>query len=108
MDDTTTTTTTGTQLMLEGIDQVSDSNEGWMDSVLELFDTFTPDVFAADDFRDCVADAGIGQPKHPNAWGAVFSILRRKKKIKLLGYRPHRHASAHSRQVSVWEQLKQR
>lgn len=95
--------TTATDLKEQGIELVSENNGSWLDSVKEIFDKhFPPIEFAADDFRDYMLAAGVGEPKSPNCWGAVLNNLSRFGAIYAVGLRPHRHKSSHARRVIVW------
>ena len=95
--------TTAVALKEQGIDLVAENNRNWIDSIKEVFEKHFPPVeFAADDFRDYMLAAGVGEPSNPNCWGAVLNNLSRAKSIYAVGLRPHRHKSSHARRVTVW------
>lgn len=95
--------TTAIDLQEQGIKLVSKNNGTWIDSVNEIFEKHFPPVeFAADDFRDYMLAAGVGDPSSPNCWGAVLQNLSRSRIIYAVGFRSHRHKSSHARRVTVW------
>ena len=50
----------------------------------------------ADEMRTWAVENGV-EPKHPNAWGAVF-----RKGFKKVGYRPSMHPASHGRIIAIW------
>lgn len=92
----------GTQLKLRGIEKVKRHNRQWIADtasfVQELIDTGME--FTNDDVRQ---DCRIAEPTHPNAYGAVFSVLAKQGKIQRVGHRPSVLPSTHGRIVSVWK-----
>ena len=53
-------------------------------------------MVTCDELREYASAQGI-EPKHPNAWGAVFRTGFRK-----VGYQPSRTPSAHARIIAQW------
>ena len=66
----------GEQQKREGLDLTSEHNQDWMDHAIATARLWLPRtrVFQADEIRGCVAPIA-GEPKHPNAWGALTRSL---------------------------------
>lgn len=97
----------GEVLRDKGIKQVSSHNETWMESCVyyatNVFVEYNRDrTFTGEDIRaGCVAE--FGEPKHPNAWGALINSLVRQKIIKPTGeWRKTKNQSSHARNIQVY------
>lgn len=89
----------GQQLRLDGLDRVEDNNERWIHRMRAqaIRVAVAHEVVSSDDLRRWADERG-DQPKHPNAWGAVF----RGKWWKPVGYTKSRYTSNHARRITVW------
>lgn len=58
--------------------------------------------FTCDDLRRHAERAGIGEPHHPNCWGAAFSRAAKTGVIERVGFQKNTLPSAHARMVAVW------
>lgn len=96
---------TGERLKEEGIATVSQNNEHWKQQASLVLARLMNERLevTTDDLRTAVDRAGIGQPAHPNCWGAVFSSAARRGEIERIGYRTSHLPSAHARVVAVWQ-----
>ena len=68
---------TGEDLMIEGTKRVLENEpEPWKDRAQEviLSTAYRHEFFNADDVKDRANDMGLGEPHHPNAWGAAFRV----------------------------------
>lgn len=92
----------GTQLKLAGIDRVKRHNSQWIRDTATFVQDFIDDgrEFTSDDIRESF---WIASALHPNAYGALFSVLAKQGKIQRVGYRPSVLPSTHGRIVSVWK-----
>lgn len=54
--------------------------------------------FTADDVRH----AGVGEPPHPNYWGALFLAAQTQKVIRKVGVAPSRNRRSHASAVFRW------
>jgi hypothetical protein len=91
-------TETGEQLKRDGIEAVSIRNEVW----LEKMRGYARHV--ATQYGDVTSDnlhiyaLSIGEPSHPNAYGAILNT----RDFEPVGYRPSSRPEAHSRIIRVW------
>ena len=87
----------GEALRDKGIQKVSINNQLWLErarGVAASVAAYKGSV-TTDDLR---GDTLIGEPGHPNAWGAVF----RDKRFKPVGYTKSQIPSTHARMIRVW------
>lgn len=54
--------------------------------------------FTADDVRD----AGVGEPPHPNHWGALFLAAQAQQVIRKVAVAPSRNRRSHASAVFRW------
>lgn len=90
---------TGEQLQLDGLRAVYRSNVSWVErqrAAAQLISSLHGEV-SVDDLRPR-ADARRDNPRHQNAWGAVF----RGKGWRCIGRRKSRYKSNHAREIRVW------
>jgi len=60
----------------------------------------------SDDVRFAAYSAGLDEPPHPNAWGAVFTYLAGKGLIEDTGERVRtKRKDGHRRKITVWRVL---
>lgn len=96
----------GENLKAEGVAVVAEHNEAWMDAVLAVIrrKAALPSFeFTVENIRRSCVTAGINAPKHPNAWGAAFSVAAKQGLIVRTGYTKNALPSAHARVVAVWK-----
>jgi predicted HD phosphohydrolase len=92
---------TGSILRDEGVARVDRATGGeWRDSCDAVIRTMAQSglPFTAEDVRDWV-----GEPHHPNAWGARFLDARRSGIVDRIGYRTARRPEAHARVVAIYK-----
>lgn len=87
-----------------GIAKVLQHNANWQESA-EAIALGLLGEFTSDDIRLACQKAGLPQPKHPNAWGAVISALAKSGAIVRVGFRNSALKSAHARMVGVWRRV---
>jgi hypothetical protein len=100
--------TNGEQLRDQGIKQVSEHNENWMDEAIRAVKLwirlgFLNEDFTGEDIRiQCLKL--MGHPRHPNAWGALINTLIKRKIIVPTGeYRAMKDSSSHARKTPVYK-----
>ena len=89
----------------DGIASVeANSDEEWKDAVDAVIARLaaTGEKFTADNVRA----AGVGEPHHPNAWGARFTAARRKGLVERIGFDESARPAGHARAVAVWRGVK--
>ena len=59
-------------------------------------------VFSNDDIRKRAVELGVGEPHHPNAWGAAICGAARRGAIKRVGYRRSEAKSRHAGLQALW------
>ena len=99
----------GETLRDQGIKQVSEHNESWMEEALMWAHRYALEFQNTDmDFTGegirffCLR--WIKPPKHPNAWGALISTLIKRKIIVPTGeYRAMKDSSSHARKTPVYK-----
>ena len=98
----------GEQLKAQGTEVVASHNEEWAEQAIDLIKSFarSSSTFTVQDVRTCQLAEWLGQPKHPNAWGAAFSVAAKQGLIVRVGYVKNGLASAHSRVVAQWRGAK--
>jgi len=97
----------GEQLRDQGIQQVSEHNENWMENALTASKRFVfyqglTGTFTGEDIR--FACQWLPQPKSSNAWGALINTLIKRKIIVPTG--EHRHmkdSRSHARSTPVYK-----
>jgi len=96
---------TGEVLRDEGIAQVSEHNESWMERCIRVVTNhylWEGGNFTGEEIR-FVCEAEAGYPNHSNAWGALINTLVRRKIIKPTGeYRAMRDDNSHARKTPVY------
>jgi hypothetical protein len=100
--------TTGQQLKEKGIREVSEHNENWMRDAVCWSDKYarqfagTDVKFAGEDLRFFVS-RWAGEPRHPNAWGALINTLIKRNIIIPTGeHRQMKDSRSHSRSTPVY------
>lgn len=101
----------GEKLRDQGIKQVTSNNENWMDKALDAASSFV--LFSRGHVSDLTGEdirfnlrSVIGEPKHPNAWGALINTLVKRKIIAPTGeYRQPKDKSSHARAIQVYRVL---
>jgi hypothetical protein len=95
----------GQELKEAGIAVVNASNEPWKNRIIDLIEQCVKvGTITSCQVRKVAQAQGIGNPSHPNAWGAVFNAAARKGIIKKTGqYVKSRFEKSHSAVVAVWE-----
>jgi len=98
----------GRELRDEGIASVSENSMSWHDKAfvealfLRYLDAF-PFGFISEDIRQPISDK-VGNPHHPNAWGALTMHLEKAGYIRKTGeYRQMRLKSSHARSTPVYK-----
>ena len=94
---------TGEDLKERGLASVEDNSEPWMRaavSTLERARLETP--WTCDDLREVLEAANLGEPHHPNAWGALARNVAKARGLKIVGYTKSGRASAHVRRIAQW------
>lgn len=88
----------GQQLKQIGLDLVEDHNPDFMDLARREARRicYQNGTVSSDDLRQWASERGI-EPKHPNAWGAVFRVG-----FKKVGYKQAAWPSCHARNIAVW------
>ena len=103
---------TGTQLRDKGMAQVSEHNENWMTKAIEaatewvrIFGHIAPnDDFTGEDIRMMLITIKVGEPSHPNAYGALINTLLKRKIIVPTGeYRAMKDNTSHARKTPVYK-----
>jgi len=98
---------TGQQLKEKGLKLVRENNENWMDDCVDFttrwFIINGPSDFTGEDIRNG-CEYYVGQPKHPNAWGALINTLIKRKIIVPTGeHRQMKDRSSHARSTPVYK-----
>lgn len=91
---------TGEELRERGIDAVdANTPEGWKEQTDGIIGWLARNgaEFTAEDVRPWV-----GEPPHPNAWGARFAAAVKAGVIRHLCYRKAKRAQAHARVLAVY------
>lgn len=95
----------GKQLRDKGIERVSEHNDDWMNRCIKAASIYVRGNhydFTGEDIRFVCREV-CGEPKHPNAWGALTKSLVRRKIIQPTGeYRTPRDRSSHARMIQVY------
>ena len=97
----------GAQLRDLGIDQVSAHNESWMEQCLKWAAHHIPNCkredFTGEDIRFWIQDY-VGEPGHPNAFGALINTLIKRKVIVPTGeHRQMKDKTSHARSTPVYK-----
>ena len=58
--------------------------------------------FTGDDVRAQALERSLGQPSHPNAWGAAMSTASKRGVIQAVGYAASTQVSRHGAIVRQW------
>jgi len=102
----------GKALRDKGLAQVSEHNENWMTKAIEaarewvgIFGHIAPnDDFTGEDIRMMLITIKLGEPSHPNAYGALINTLLKRKIIVHTGeYRKMKDRSSHARSTPVYK-----
>ncbi len=95
----------GELLRDEGIAKVTEHNGKWMERCIEMMGRshwWGDGTFTGEDIR-LQLGFSVGQPHHPNAWGALVSTLIKRKIIKPTGeYRAMKDENSHARKTPVY------
>jgi hypothetical protein len=98
----------GKTLRDQGIKQVSEHNENWMERAIKsacqyLHYGWYGEDFTGEDIR-LACEMEVGSPKHSNAFGALINILIKRKIIVPTGeYRAMKDSSSHARKTPVYK-----
>lgn len=98
----------GLALRDQGIEQVADSNAEWLERAVEGIRELAvcQPFLAADDLRYLMEDWGIPEPTHHNAYGAAWSMARRRGLIEMSDRtRQSTRSQAHAHRHPVWKSL---
>lgn len=76
----------------------------WKDAIAVIIDQVAAlgDPFTNDDVRAAAQLDGLGEPTHPNAWGAATSAASKRGDIKPCGYTTSKQPSRHGAVVRLW------
>lgn len=100
--------TTGTDARDAGLKQVTENNQKWSEEVLDYIEGHIPVGWCGtgEDIRHLTAEAGLSQPKHHNAWGAVIMVAIRHRGLLTKTGRllPMRDRTSHAR--ATWEYIR--
>lgn len=94
-----------------GIQQVSDSNAEWLHKanflLLRYLRLSRYEPFTSCDFRTWSDQVHkLGEPRHPNAWGALFNTAHKQGLIVPTGrYEASTHSRAHGRMIRLWKKF---
>lgn len=93
-------TLTGEVLKQAGIDQVSLSNESFLESMRTIAKgiSILRGQVSCDDLREAAEKARL-KPSHPNSWGAIF----RAPGFVLVDRKVSFWPSTHGREIKVWK-----
>ncbi len=95
----------GELLRDEALEKVASHNESWMECCIcsvENHDLWDGGNFTGEEIR-FLCYAQVGNPTHPNAWGALVNTLVRRKIIRPTGeYRAMKDDSSHARKTPVY------
>lgn len=90
----------------EGIDTVLSNNEAWAEQAASMLPgalAQVPLFFTGEDLRVVLREAGLPEPRHPNAWGGLINTAVRKGWMTPTGtHRPMRLPRSHARQTPVY------
>jgi len=95
----------------KGIQQVSESNAEWLHKANLLFVRYLKlsryEPFSSCDFRLWANQVHkLGEPNHPNAWGALFNAAFKQGVIVPTGgYEASIHPKAHGRMIRLWKRF---
>lgn len=86
-----------------GISRVSENNSDWMADALDLLAALDLEDGTGEDFRLWLTQRGLGDPSHPNAWGACMMMARKRGLIVPTDrYRASRCTPSHARKLMVY------
>lgn len=91
------------QAQQRGTAQVISNAPRWADLALEAIKAFAARIgrpFTTEDFRQ---SALVPDPRHPNAWGAVFNAASRRGVIRQVGFTRPSNVKSHASVVMTWE-----
>lgn len=75
----------------------------WLGEGIAVLDLCNlPREISSEDVRAILRENGIGEPHHPNAWGALMRKLAMTRNLRIVGYVKSSLPSAHSRRVALW------
>ena len=95
----------GEEAKQEGQHRVTENQQAeWKADVAVIIEQLArrPNGFTGDDVRELASTAGIGEPTHPNAWGAAMSAAAKRGLIQAVGYERSAMPSRHAAVVRVW------
>lgn len=73
----------------------------WVErSLPKLVDALLPRPFCCDDIHPI-----LDKPDHPNWFGVLMSVAKRKGLIRRVGYQPSKRLSANRRVLATWERV---
>lgn len=81
-----------------------ENNEGWQEFAMAYLQVVAnqEETFTIESVRAYCAAFDDIQPKHQNAWGALFRKASQLGIIKHVGYRKSQRPASHGRVVAVW------
>ena len=89
-----------------GIETVLSNNAGWASQAVAMLPgalAQVPPHFVGEDLRAVLLEAGLPEPRHPNAWGGLINTAVRKGWMMPTGaHRPMRLPRSHARQTPVY------
>jgi len=75
----------------------------WKDAVMGIIERLADaGTFTNDDVRGVAVAQMIGEPEHPNAWGAMVSAAQTAGTIETCGYTTSTQASRHGSVMRIW------
>jgi hypothetical protein len=97
----------GKQLKADGMERVlASTSDEWHARCQGYYRAYMdrhPHGFTGEDCKLDARERGLGEPHHPNVWGAVFSGIARSKDIVKTGeYVKSTEPLRHANEVPVW------
>ena len=92
----------GRELRDQGIESVTENSKRWQDEALQIIAGAQFFQATGEELRAPIV-AAIGEPHHPNAWGALINTALKRGLIAKTGrYTQMRRASAHARVNAIY------
>lgn len=87
--------------------EVEENHKDWVAVAVSLAEGLPAgELGTGEDIRERLLNTGLRAPKHPNAWGALFNVLVKRRIIEHTGqYRPMRVKSSHGRKTGVYAKV---
>ena len=99
----------GLEAKEEALERVAANSGLWKDEALELMRRVVPVGFVGigEEINQMLREAGLGEPHHHNAWGALENRAARAGLLRKVpgALRPMQVVSSHARQSLVWERI---